>query len=76
MSFLSGPYGGVVLDDKVVLPTASPEELCCIALVKEWVKNHPINVLSEALIAEENVMAFLPPLGHTIFDDAVIPMLS
>lgn len=52
----------------------SPEELCRIALVKEWVKNHPNNILSKAFLKEENITEHLPPLGHTICDDRVIPM--
>lgn len=52
---------GVVPNDKAVLPMVSPDELCCIAIVKEWVKNRPDFVLLEALLEEENIMAYLHP---------------
>lgn len=65
---------GIVLDYRAIQPQASPDELHHIALVKEWVKSHPIDVLLEALLGEENIRASLPPLGHTIFDDRLIPM--
>lgn len=65
---------GLVPNDKAIRPKASPKELRRIALVKEWVHNHPSDVHSDALLGEENIRAFVSPLGHTIFYGRTIPM--
>lgn len=71
-----GHMGVVVSDDKVVRPKASSKESCRIAPFKEQVKNHLNNVLSEALLGEENIRAHLPPLSNTVFSDRTILIRS
>lgn len=47
-------------------PTTTPKELRCITIIKELVKERPFLVHSEFLLGEENLAAYLPPIGHTI----------
>lgn len=55
-------------------PTASPDKLSRISIVKEWAQNHSEAVLLDALLRKENIMAHLFPLSHTAFGDCGIPI--
>lgn len=41
-------------------------ELCRIAIVRDWATQHPLLIHSEVLLWEDNLAAFLPPMGHVV----------
>lgn len=46
-------------------PTTTLEELCHIAIIKEWAKGRPFLVHLKVLLGDEDIEAYLPPIGPT-----------
>lgn len=61
---------GRVFEDKAMRPTATPTE-SRYRIVREWEKKNFESAYSEALLSEESMRVYLPPLGHVLLDDRV-----
>lgn len=50
----------------VVHPIATPGELHCIAIVRDWATQQPLLVHSEVLLREDSLDTFLSLIGHVV----------
>lgn len=55
---------GFMPSDKVVWSTATPSELICIAIIRDWVTKNSLLVHLEVLLVVDNLNTFLPPIAH------------